>query len=180
MPNNYVYQFGDSLYINLTNRCPNSCDFCIRRIKSGVSGHELWLDKEPTLEELRAALEKEDIAKYKEVVFCGFGEPMCRLDLILGAAEYLKRQGATIRINTNGLGDLINGRDTVSLLKGYVDHFSISLNASTAEGYQKICHSRFGEVDCIGIEEIEKCRAIVESTGAHFRVRTTINADTEY
>ena len=116
MTNNYVYEFGDSLYLNITNRCPNNCEFCIRNIKDGVSGNDLWLLKEPTFQELAEDIALYDLSKYKEIVFCGFGEPMCNLSMISQIAPYLKKKGCKIRINTNGLGNLINNRDDVAKL----------------------------------------------------------------
>lgn len=205
MTNNYVYEFGDSLYLNITNRCPNKCEFCIRNIKNGVAGNDLWLLKEPTYQELIDDLALYPLSKYKEIVFCGFGEPLCNLSLLSQIGPYLKRKGLKIRINTNGLGNLINNRqDVAHLISSYVDCVSISLNASTAETYQEICRSKYGEqafyamlqfakdcvdegidttmsvVDFIGEEEIEACRNLVASTGAKFRVRETIREDTEY
>ncbi len=205
MENNYVYEFGDSLYLNITNRCPNNCEFCIRNVKNGVAGNELWLKNEPTCQDLLSALARFDLGKYKEVVFCGFGEPMCAFDLISEVGPYLKSKGCSVRINTNGLGGLINGRDDIpALIAPYIDCVSISLNASTPEEYQRICRSKYGEaafgamldfakacveagiettmsvVDCIGEKEIEACRKLAEQTGAHFRVRETIKEDTVY
>lgn len=205
MTNNYVYEFGNSLYLNLTNRCPNRCEFCIRNIKKGVSGSELWLLKEPTYQELLDDISLYPLSKYDEIVFCGFGEPMCNLSMISQIGPYLKRKGCKTRINTNGLGNLINNRDDVAkLIAPYIDCVSISLNASNAETYQEICRSKYGEkafyamlqfatdcvkegidttmsvVDFIGEEEIEACRKLVETTGATFRVRETIYEDTPY
>ena len=134
MTNNYVYEFGDSLYLNITNRCPNNCEFCIRNIKDGVSGNDLWLLKEPTFQELADDIALYDLSKYKEIVFCGFGEPMCNLSMISQIAPYLKKKGCKIRINTNGLGNLINNRDDVAkLIALYIDSVSVSLNASTKD-----------------------------------------------
>ncbi|MDE5601797.1 MAG: TatD family nuclease-associated radical SAM protein [Clostridia bacterium] len=205
MENVYVYEFGDSLYFNLTNRCPNNCEFCLRHFKEGVSGNRLWLTKEPALDELMNQLSKFTLSKYKEAVFCGFGEPTCNLEMLLKIAAYLKEKGCKTRLNTNGLGNLVNdGKDVAKLIAPYIDCVSISLNASTVEGYDKICHSRFGAgafeamlqftrdcvaagidttmsvVDVIGREEIEKCEKVVKSTGAKFRVREIIDENTEY
>ena len=205
MTNNYVYEFGDSLYLNITNRCPNNCEFCIRNIKDGVSGSDLWLLKEPTFQELVDDISMYDLKKYKEVVFCGFGEPTCNLSMISQIAPYLKKKGCKIRINTNGLANLINKRDDVAkLIAPYIDSVSISLNASNAQVYQEICRSKFGEdafyamlkfakdcvdagidttmsvVDFIGEEEVEACRKLALEAGAHFKVRETIYEDTEY
>lgn len=205
MTNNYVYEFGKSLYLNITNRCPNKCEFCIRNIKNGVSGNDLWLLKEPTYQELVDDLSLYPLSKYDEIVFCGFGEPTCNLSVVSQIGPYLKRKGCKIRMNTNGLGNLINNRDDVAkLISPYIDCISISLNASTPEVYQEICRSKYGEkafyamlqfakdcvacgidttmsvVDFIGEDEIEACRKLVESTGAKFRIRETIREDTEY
>ncbi|MDE7373463.1 MAG: TatD family nuclease-associated radical SAM protein [Clostridia bacterium] len=205
MANTYAYEFGNSLYLNLTNRCPNSCEFCLRNFKDTVNGNELWLEEEPTFEDLKAGLAKFDLSKYDSVVFCGFGEPTCNLDMMSKIGPYIKSKGCKIRLNTNGLGNLINGRsDVAKELAAYVDFVSISLNASTAEGYDAICHSQYGKeafdamldftkdcvregidttmsvVDCIGEEEIAACAKVVEGTGAKFRVRATIDENTEY
>ena len=96
--NIYVYQCGDQLYINLTNRCTNRCDFCIRKNPVGI-GYDLWLQQEPTAEQVIAELEGQEVA---EVVFCGYGEPTIRLDVLLEVAAYIKKRGGTVRINTNG------------------------------------------------------------------------------
>ncbi|MCM1306512.1 MAG: TatD family nuclease-associated radical SAM protein [Bacteroides sp.] len=205
MANTYVYEFGNSLYLNLTNRCPNSCDFCLRNFKDGVNGNGLWLQKEPDFEELKEDLSKRDFSRYDEAVFCGFGEPTCNLEMMSKIGPYIKSRGCKIRLNTNGLGNLVNGgADVAKQIAAYVDYVSISLNASTAEGYDAICHSIYGKdafqamldfasdcvregidttmsvVDCIGEEEIAACAKIVEATGAKFRVRETIDETTVY
>lgn len=205
MTNNYVYEFGNSLYLNITNRCPNSCEFCLRKFKDGVNGNKLWLLKEPTFDELKEDISLYSLGKYEEVVFCGFGEPTCNLSLMSQIGPYIKSKGCKIRLNTNGLGCLINGREDVAkLIAPYIDCVSISLNASTAEGYDEICHSKFGKdafyamlkfagdcvkegidttmsvVDFIGEEEINACAEVVAGTGAKFKVRATIREDTEY
>ena len=205
MSNAYVYEFGDSLYLNLTNRCPNNCGFCLRSFKEGVNGNKLWLEKEPTFDELIESISHFELSKYNSVVFCGFGEPTCNLDMMSKIGPYLKERGCTVRLNTNGLANLINNRDDVAkLIAPYVDSVSISLNASTPEGYDEICRSVYGKdafyamlafakncvqqgidtmmsvVDCIGEDEIAACAKIVKSTGAKFRVRATIDKDTEY
>jgi len=205
MTNNYVYEFENNLYINLTNRCPNNCEFCIRNIKDGVNGSELWLLKEPTYQELIDDLAMYPLSKYEEIVFCGFGEPMCALSMISQIGPYLKNKGMKLRINTNGLGNLINKRNDVpKLISKYIDFVSVSLNASDPDTYQEICRSKFGKdafyamldftkgcveagidttmsvVDFIGEEEIERCRALAESVGAKFKVRATITEETVY
>lgn len=205
MNNVYVYEFGDSLYLNLTNRCPNRCEFCLRSFKDGVNGNRLWLLKEPTFEEVKEDLAMFPLSKYREIVFCGFGEPTCNLSMMSQVGPYVKAKGCKTRLNTNGLGNLINNRtDVPHLIAKYIDTVSISLNASTAEGYDEICRSKYGKdafyamldfakgcveegidtvmtvVDFIGEEEIEACRKVVEPTGAKFRVRATVREDTVY
>lgn len=205
MTNTYVYEFGNSLYLNITNRCPNNCEFCLRKFKDGVSGNKLWLLKEPTFEDMKEDLSLFDLKKYDEIVFCGFGEPTCNLSLMSQVGPYLKGKGCKIRVNTNGLGNLINNRtDVAKIFAKFVDFVSISLNASTAEGYDEICRSKYGQqafyamldfardcvregidttmsvVDFIGEEEIAACAKVVESTGAKFRVRATVYEETEY
>lgn len=200
--NNYVYEFEGKLYLNITNRCPNDCEFCVRNFKDGISDNELWLSKEPEENELKAALDEHNVGAYKEVVFCGFGEPVCNMDMILKIAPYIKSFGVKTRLNTNGLANLINDCDNAAeLLAPCIDYVSISLNASTAEKYQKICRSCYGEeafyemlrfakqaveagidvtmsvVDVIGEREIEACAKLAAEAGAHYRVRKMITAD---
>jgi len=194
----YVYELGDSLYINLTNRCCNNCEFCIRNNSDGIGGNNLRLEAEPTVAEVLDDLTLFPLKKYKEIVFCGLGEPLYRLSEILMIAPKLKKQGLKTRINTNGLGGLINKRDDVAkLLAPFIDTISISLNASNSEEYDFICRPKFkgsfdamlkfakscvdegiytvmSVVDFIGEEEIEACRKIVEEIGAKYKVRETI------
>ena len=196
---NYVYEYGDSLYINLTNKCPNNCEFCLRNFKNGVGEDDLRLSTEPNFEDVKEALSLFPLKKYDEIVFCGFGEPMCALSVMSQVGPYLKRLGLKTRVNTNGLGGLWNKRDDVpQLISKYIDSVSISLNASNRELYQEICRSKYGEeafdaiidftkgcvengidttltvVDFIGEDEIAQCRKLAEELGAKFRVRPTI------
>jgi len=193
---NIVYNYQNQLYVNVTNRCTNKCEFCIRFTPSGVDNIDLWLEHEPTVEEIINALEKKDYKSFSEVVFCGYGEPLMRFDAVIKACRYIKENsGLKIRINTNGHANYCAKRDVTPEMKGLVDVISISLNASTAEGYQKICKCDFGEdgfyemldfakkakeyvprvvlsvVDVIGAEEIEACRKVAEETGVEYRVR---------
>ena len=143
---NYVYEYGDSLYINLTNKCPNNCEFCLRNFKTGVGEDDLRLSREPNFEDVKEALSLFPLKKYDEIVFCGFGEPMCALPVMSQVGPYLKRLGLKTRVNTNGLGGLWNKRDDVpQLISKYIDAVSISLNASNRELYQEICRSKYGE-----------------------------------
>lgn len=138
MENQLFYELGDSLYVNVTNRCTNCCTFCIRD-HSGVGGYDLWLKQEPTLEEMIQELDAVDLKQYQEVVFCGYGEPLMRLDEVVAlAAEMKKRADIPVRVNTNGHANLILGRDVTPQLKG-IDTLSISLNARDEAQYNEIC-----------------------------------------
>ena len=196
---NFVYEFGGSLYINLTNKCPNDCEFCVRNIRNGIGEDDLRLTREPNFEDIKEDLSLYPLKKYGEIVFCGYGEPLCALSVLSQVAPYIKRLGLKTRLNTNGLGGLWNKRkDIPMLISKYIDSVSISLNASNRELYQEICRSIYGEdafdamiefakgciengidttltvVDFIGEEEIECCRILAEQLGAKYRVRETI------
>jgi TatD DNase family protein len=139
-----TYKIRNSLYINLTNRCTNRCVFCGRKNDFMVKGYNLELKHEPTPQEILQ--EVKDPAIFDEIVFCGFGEPILRLDDLKVISKELKRRGARrIRINTNGHGNLIHGRNILPELKeALVDSISVSLNAETGEKYHRICQPKFG------------------------------------
>lgn len=153
-----TYEVGNGLYINLTNRCTNRCDFCIRHNGAGAYGSDsLWLDREPTRDEVLADIEKRDPSKYAEIVFCGYGEPCCRLDdMLYICREIRKRWKTPIRLNTNGQASLIYGRDTAPMFEGCFDTVSVSLNSPDAKGYDAVCHSDFGEAAYSGLIEFAK------------------------
>lgn len=132
-----AYQIRNSLYLNLTTRCTNSCIFCTRLTNPIVQGYSLKLDREPTAEEVWQSID--DPKKYDEIVFCGYGEPTLRLNVIKEVAKKLKTVGAQVRLNTNGHGNVINKRNILPELAGLIDEVSVSLNADTSEGYDKIC-----------------------------------------
>ncbi len=185
------------VYVNLTNRCPCSCTFCLRQTKEMTESNTLWLKKEPTVEEVIQEFQKYDLDDFSEVVFCGFGEPMERVEDIVQIAGVLKlyRQDLPIRINTNGLGNLIHNEDITPLLRGRIDTVSISLNAPDAQEYYDLTRSRFGiesyqamfdfalkckdyvphvvmsVVDIIGEEKIKRCQEICDRLGVTLRVR---------
>ncbi|HUL22775.1 MAG TPA: TatD family hydrolase [Thermodesulfobacteriota bacterium] len=186
-----AYRIRDSLYLNLTNRCTNSCSFCVRFHKDYVKGHNLRLHDEPTEEELKEAIG--DPSHYREVVFCGYGEPLLRLDIVKSLARWIKEKGGHVRINTNGHGNLIHGRNILAELAGIVDALSVSLDAQDEETYQKICaptyKNAFQEVisfireaktsiplvqatvvEMEGVD-IQKCRELTEKMGIPLRVR---------
>ena len=195
-----TYQVKSSVYVNLTNRCPCNCTFCLRHNGPGVYGSDsLWLEREPTLDEVIESLDKWDYGKFREVVFCGYGEPTERLDVLLAAAEHLKMRDKSlrIRVNTNGLSDLVNGKPTAALFAGKVDCLSISLNTDDPAEYLSVCRPKFGEaaypamlafardaaavvpevvMTVVGepvtsLEKQERCRAIAVGLGARLRVR---------
>ena len=141
-----TYRVGSGLYVNLTNRCPCACTFCIRQNGPGVYGSDpLWLEREPTADEVCEAIER-NLGDASELVFCGYGEPTERLDTLLEVAERFGKAhpAMPIRVNTNGLSDLIAGEPTARRFKGLVDTVSISLNAPTAEEYVALCRPKFG------------------------------------
>ncbi len=193
------YEYGGGLYANLTNRCPDRCEFCIRYMVGSLGGADsLWLKREPTMEEIKELLSQWDLSDFYELVFCGYGEPTERLEDLLETARYAKELCPTIkvRINTNGLSDLINGRDTTEDLRGIIDAVSVSLNAKGPEEYLELCHPRFGigafnamidytrrvkEVvpdvtmsivsGTIPRADEEPCRKIAQELGVKFRIR---------
>jgi len=138
-----AYRIRNSLYLNITNRCTNACVFCAKRSDFHVKGHYLRLPAEPSVEQVLA--EVGDPGRYDEIVFCGFGEPLLRLDEAKTIAKALKAKGARIRVNTDGLANLLHGRDILPELTGLVDAVSVSLNAPDAQTYAKICPNRYGE-----------------------------------
>ncbi len=191
------YPIGESLYVNLTNKCPCRCVFCVREEHETVgNNNSLWLDHDPSMEEIKVDLERFNLDEYKEIVFCGFGEPMMRMDDLIETAKYIKsKKDIKTRINTNGLGDLIHEKNTAECIKDCIDSVSISLNAPDKESYCRVTRPKFGEqsfeamlkfaeecrdcginiafsvVDEITPEEIEKSRELAESLGVKLRVR---------
>lgn len=191
-PSQIAYSIRNSLYLNITNRCSNRCVFCRKNTDYIVKGHYLKLEHEPDFEEIVEAIGNP--SNYDEIVFCGYGEPTLRLELLKKIARYLKDKGKRIRLNTNGHGNLINKRDILPELQGLIDCVSISLNAQNAEIYNMLCKPdnpdeayqsmitfaylsrryipeviltvvRVPEID------IEACRKIAENMGVKFRIR---------
>ena len=164
-----VYDYFGGLYLNITNKCPNACEFCIRNFTNSLGDADsLVLKEDPTMEEVRKELASWDVNSYDEVVFCGYGEPTERLPELLNLARHIKaRYGRQIRINTNGLADLIWGRPTAQDLKGVIDAVSVSMNEADAQKYYDLCHPRFGlkSYDAI-IKYIEDVREYVPYVAA--------------
>jgi len=193
-----TYPARTGIYVNLTNRCPCRCTFCLRHNRDHVfDSDSLWLEREPTVKEICDSIDRWDLTKYDEIVFCGYGEPTERLDDLLEVAAYIKSKcNIKIRINTNGLADLIHSERTAPKLKGLIDTVSISLNATNKEDYLKVVRPKFGiesydamlrfTKDCTDYvpkvimtvvdvvtskKEQELCRKICESVGAKLRIR---------
>jgi TatD DNase family protein len=187
-----AYQIRDSLYLNITNRCTNSCPFCAKNSDLTVKGHYLGIDSDPAATDVIDAIG--DPTPYKEVVFCGFGEPLIRLDTVKEVASWLKEKGAKVRINTDGLANMVHKRNILPELEGIVDAVSVSLNADTAKLYEKVCRPPFDgayegvkkfiveakkyipdvTASIVGLPNIDvkKCRNIVEGElGVRFRLR---------
>ena len=190
-----AYPIRRSLYLNITDRCTNACAFCAKARSSVVKGHDLTLMAEPVAEEILAAVESQGGAgAWDELVFCGFGEPLTRLGVVLRVARELKAAGARrIRVNTDGLASLFHGEEVPPLLAGVVDAVSVSLNAPDAQTYERLCRptlpgaygavrefissavSLIPEVTASVVAvpglDIEACRRVAEELGASFRVR---------
>lgn len=187
-----AYRIRDSLYLNLTNRCSNACTFCAKFKEFVVKGHALKLDHEPDFTEVIRAIG--DPTRYKEVVFCGYGEPLLRLELVKEVAAWLHQRGVKVRINSDGQANLVHGRDILPELAGLVDTLSVSLNAADGETYQRICRSPFGKVAYEGVKDflrrapahipeviatvvtlpgidVAACRAVAKELGVNFRER---------
>lgn len=141
-----TYPVKNGIYVNMTNRCDCACTFCLRYNSDGVYGSDpLWLEREPSVEEVIESLKTWNLDEKDEVVFCGYGEPTERLEDLLKVAEWIKANYKTpTRINTNGLADLLHNTDTAPMLEGKIDCVSVSLNANTAEDYNRICRPQFG------------------------------------
>ncbi len=199
-----LYPLESGLYVNVTNKCPCRCTFCIRSHSDRIlESDSLWFEggKEPTAEQIIDEFKKADLSKYDEIVFCGYGEPLCALDNVVEVMKFLKTYTSLpIRINTNGLSDLVNDRDnTAYLLKGLADTVSVSLNAPDSDSYDAVTNTIYPEkafdavlkfakdsrdagirtiftvVDVIDAEAIERCKALSKEMGIELRVREYID-----
>jgi radical SAM enzyme (TIGR04100 family) len=198
------YEIGDSLYLNITNRCDCACVFCVRLGQDGVGGSgSLWLEHEPSAAEMIADLETRELTDYRELVYCGYGEPTESLDVLIETAKWLKQKapGIPLRLNTNGLCDLSHGKAVAPLLRGLIDSVSISLNAPDAARYAEVTrpcgrfdnqtafnamlafaesckanipHILFTVVDILTPEEIGRCKTLAREMRIPLRVRTMI------
>lgn len=209
MANILVYLLDGKIYINLTNRCTNDCIFCLRKDKDDVVGQTLWLDNENStaddvikqFEEKRNELLTTHNLPFKEVIFCGYGEPMLKFDVMKQVAKYIKDKypKTKIRVNTNGHANYVYKKNVVPECKGLIDEFSVSLNGSTKEEYDELSQPKFDEAydemkkfikacsdEGISVVtsvvegykgrhlDLKKCEEIANSLGAKFRVREWI------
>lgn len=176
-----LYEVHNNLYVNLTNKCPCACTFCLRQTRDHMENSGvLWLEREPSVQEIIDDFANFDIDKYDEIVFCGFGEPTERIDAVVELARFIKNTyNKPTRINTNGLGNLVNGRDITPDLEDVIDTISISLNTPNRERYYELTRSRFG------IESFDAMLAFAKSAAQYVpnvilsTVSTTITEDEE-
>lgn len=192
-----TYKIGNNLYVNLTNKCSNNCVFCVRSQNAVYEGYSLWLSGgEPSAGEVIKQIG--DPKQYNEIVFCGYGEPTYRLDAILEICDYVHLKGGKTRLNTNGHGNIINGKNIAPLLVGKVDGINISLNEPDEIAYNKTCKpifkNAFGKllefakdcknenlncwfsvVDCIGEKAVADCENLAKKVGIKLRVRRYID-----
>ena len=196
-----TYEVEGALYINVTNRCTNNCEFCIRKNGDGAYGSDsLWLEREPTEDEILDSVFSRDLSVYREIVFCGYGEPSIRLDVIRSVAVKIKeRCSLPVRINTNGHSSLYHGYDTAPEYKDAFDCVSISLNTPSPERYDEICHPvKAGSFeamldfarevkkyvpsvllsvvkDFLTTDELSECHRIADDLGVTLKVRDYIS-----
>lgn len=187
------------IYINLTNKCNCACTFCLRNMKEMAEQSSLWLKEEPSVPEVKSLLDELPWDMVSEIVFCGFGEPTCRIDAVVELLKYVKDTHPEVktRLNTNGLSDLMYGRSTAGdFAGGILDTVSISLNASNKERYLELTRAKYGiesfdamlkfAVDCKEYvpnvvmtvvekvenqQEIDLCQKICDDRGLKLRVR---------
>ena len=197
----YFYFVDNKPYLNITNKCSNDCEFCIRNGRQTMDGQELWIKgNDPTPNDVLAQI-PDGFDYRQEFVFCGFGEPTENYSTLIELAKELKNRGAKVRLNTNGQSDLINGKPTAKEICQVCDAISISLNDSNATDYQKLCQSRYGTkafdamlnfakecgeygaqvfmsvVDVIGETKVAQCQQICNDIGVTLKVRKYIPLD---
>lgn len=200
MTNTYVYFLGDVMYINLTNLCTNNCIFCIRSLSDDVAGANLNLSSESvSVADVISQIKEKMHDKVSEIVFCGYGEPLLRLEKIKEIAKFTKETYPKIptRINSNGQANVIFKRNIVPELVGLIDKISISLNSDNAKQYQELSQSKFGEEIYEDVKEfiklcadakidttasivtgfknnvinVENCQKIADELGAKLKIR---------
>lgn len=190
----FAYPINENLYLNVTDRCTLRCAFCPKHSdKARVRNYDLALETRPSAADIIAAVG--DPAKYRQVVFCGFGEPTLRLKLLIEVSDYIKQRGGRVRVNTDGLANLVHKRNILPELSGRVDAISVSVNAQNQALYDRHCRPALAgsfqamldfleqapryisEVTATAIDglpgvDINDCRQLAEQRGAVFRRRT--------
>lgn len=191
-----IYTYNNQVYMNITNKCDCSCQFCIRSHRNQIGeADNLWFVEEPSLEEIKTAIDAFDFSDYDEVVYCGYGEPTCALENLIASADYIKScYNIKIRLNTNGLANLYHKRNIIPELAKVVDRVSISLNAPTAERYQEVTrpqfkdaftglldfaelakecfeHTQFSVVDVLSKEDIDASQKLADERDIYLRIR---------
>ena len=201
----YVYSIEDdaesskTLYVKLTNKCSNDCVLCIRNTVYEIKVKNMWLKNE-NFSANDVIQQFSNFIPPEEVVFCGYGEPLMKLELLKEVAKYLKSKNIYVRVNTNGIGNFVNKKDVLQELKGLVDEFSVSLNAPTKEQYNEISRPKFENAFDEMLEFAKKsvengfkttmsvvdeypdysldlvaCKKIVDEIGANFKIRKWLN-----
>lgn len=201
------YKFDGKLYANITNQCPCACEFCIRKNSDSVGNNDsLWLEHEPSYDEIISAFDSFDKTGLDELVFCGYGEPMMRAHALVKVAEYVKANtNMKIRINTNGIIAFMEPLFDISTLKYKIDKVSISLNASNPDKYFQITNPKYGlpsynamlnfalrvqefvpdvsftivDMD-LDEDEIEKCKERAKDLGLPLRIRHYVRDNVKY
>ena len=191
-----LYTYKNQVYANITNICDCNCQFCIRSLKDGVGeANSLWLKGDPTLEEIKQAIDAFDFSGYEEFVYCGYGEPTCALENLIASAKYVKEKyNLKIRLNTNGLANLYHKRNVVGELAKVIDIVSISLNAPSEEKYEEVTRpqlknafpallefaglckdtfsfTQFSIVDVLLDDEIKQCQKLADEIGIYLKIR---------
>ncbi len=191
-----LYTYYNQVYANITNKCNCSCIFCIRNEADAIGNADsLWHKHDPSLEEIKKAIDDFDFTGYDELIYCGYGEPTCAIDNLIASAKYVKeKHDIFVRVNTNGLANLYNKRNILPELSTVVDSLSISLNAPDDELYQKITRPSHKDafdalidfireakkvipevkvtiVDVLSPEDTERCFKLADELGVNLRVR---------
>jgi TatD family-associated radical SAM protein len=193
VPQQISYQIDNNLYLSITDRCTLECAFCPKTLGDmTVKGYDLSFDHRPTAEEIIASID--DPSRYDEVVFCGYGEPTMRLNVLLEVARHVKKLGGRVRVNTDGLSNLVHKHDTLPELGECVDALSVSLNGQNTEVYDRHCRPNLpgsyeamldflarapefiADVTATAIDGLEgvdipACEAIAKRLGVKFRRR---------
>lgn len=200
--NNYSYKYGKNLYLNITNRCMMACPYCIKHKWAGkFRGNSLKLDKEPTVQQVINSIG--DCTKYNEIIFCGYGDALIRLNEVIEISKWLKTNKVMVRINTAGLANRYYNKNILPQLKGLIDVISISLNGSNPQEHNKLNNPMFKEesfneilnfaklakydipsvvITAVELPELDvsKVKEIAKTIGVHFRARPYLNEYEEY